>query len=364
VTTPARVAVLPKESGPIRIEEILLPDPGPHQVVVKQSASGICHTQLHQLQAPRPAPSLLGHESTGVVLAAGSEVRHVAEGDRIVVTWLPRTPASASRPPGPTLLPLGDGTLAIALDVFTWADHTLVDEQYVVKVPASTPPDVSAVVGCAVMTGAGAVLHTADVRRGESVAVFGVGGVGLCAVAAARVAGADPIIAVDLDDAKLELARLFGATEGVDASEGDAVVAIHQLTRRRDAVTLLRQPVSGVDYAFDCVGLEATGKQALDAVHAGALGAAPGGMAVLVAATSLDAKLNPVEMLLTEKRLVGSLGGSCQPERDFPTFLGWHRDGTLDLDALVTERYTLERINEATDALAAGRIRGRAILEF
>jgi Zn-dependent alcohol dehydrogenase len=364
VTTLARVAVLPKESAALRIEEVRLPDPGPHQLIVRQSASGICHTQLHQMQAPRPAPALLGHESAGVVLAAGSEVRHVAEGDRVAVTWLPRTPSSASRAPGPTLLPLADGTPAFSMDVFTWADHTLVDEQFVVKLPDSAPPDMSAVIGCAVMTGAGAVLHTAGVRRGESVAVFGVGGVGLCAVATARIAGAEPIIAVDLDAAKLALARHFGATDGVNAAEVNAVATIHDLTRRPDAVTLLRQPVSGVDYAFDCVGLEETGRQAFDSVRSGAFGGAPGGTAVLVAATSLEAKLNSVEMLLGEKRLVGSLGGSCQPERDFPTFLGWHRDGVLDLGALVTERYTLERINEATDALAAGQIRGRAILEF
>jgi Zn-dependent alcohol dehydrogenase len=346
------------------VEEVDLPDPGPHQVLIKQLASGICHTQLHQMEAPRAMPALLGHESTGEVLACGSEVSHVREGDRVIVSWLPRSPASASRPQTPTLLPLPDGTQAFALDVFTWADHTLADEQFVVKVPGDTPPGPSAVVGCAVMTGAGAVLYTAGVGASESVAVLGAGGVGLCVVAAARAVGASPIIAVDLDDGKLELARRFGASHGVNASKKNPIAEIHALTARKDAHTILKQPVSGVDYAFDCVGLAETAQQALAAARTGVFGAAPGGVAVLVAATAMQAELNTVDMLVFEKRLVGTLGGSCQPERDFPTFLDWHRQGVLDLDALVTERYPLERINEATDALAAGRIRGRAILDF
>jgi Zn-dependent alcohol dehydrogenase len=362
--TRARVVVLPGKPGPLQIVEVELPDPGPHQVVVRQFASGICHTQLHQMDAPRLMPSLLGHESTGVVLATGSEVGHVREGDPVVVTWLPRSPECASRPATPMLLPLADGTQAIALDVFTWADHTVADEQFVVKVPAGAPPGPSAVVGCAVMTGAGAVLHTAGVDRGQSVAVFGVGGVGLCAVAAARAVGADPIIAVDLDPAKLELARRFGATCALDASGGDPVPRIHALTAQPDGHTVLKQPVSGVDYAFDCVGLAETCRQALGAARAGTFGVAPGGTAVLVAATSLQAEVNAVDMLLLEKSLAGTLGGACRPERDFPLFFEWHRQGVLDLEALVTERYAIERINEATDALAAGRIRGRAILEF
>lgn len=362
--TRARVVVLPREPGPLRIEEIELPDPGPHQVLVRQIASGICHTQLHQMQAPRLAPTLLGHESTGVVLARGHEVSHVREGDRIIVTWLPRSPDSARRVPPPTQIGLADGTQAFALDVFTWADHTLADESFVVKVPDDVPLAVSAVVGCAVMTGAGAVLHTARVARDESVAVFGVGGVGLCVVAAARIVGASPIIAVDLDAAKLELARTFGATHGIDASKASPVAEIHGLTTRPGTYTLMRQPVSGVDYAFDCVGLAESGAQALGSVRTGAFGAAPGGTAVLVAATNMRAELNTVDLLLSEKKLVGTLGGSCRPERDFPVYLDWHRDGRLDLDALVTQRYPIDRIYEATEALAAGRIRGRAILEF
>ena len=230
--TPARVVVCPAEPGPLRIDEIALPDPGPHQVVVKQFASGICHSQLHQMHGPRGAPQLLGHESTGTVVAAGSEVSHVKEGDRVMVTWVPRSP-DLGRRPNRISLELADGSTAISQGVFTWADNTIADEQYIVSMPEDIRTDVTAIIGCAIMTGSGAAYHTAGVKQGESVAVFGVGGVGLSAIVAAAVIGADPIIAVDLSDEKLEFAKKFGATIGVNASDGDAVEQVRALTTQR-----------------------------------------------------------------------------------------------------------------------------------
>ncbi|MEE9279281.1 MAG: zinc-binding dehydrogenase [Myxococcota bacterium] len=362
--TAARVVVMPGEPGPLRVEEIALPDPGPRHVVVKQFASGICHSQLHQMHAPRTAPGVLGHESTGVVLATGREVSHVQEGDKVLLTWIPRDAANADRAPEPVTLELLGGGEVATRNVFTWADHTIADEQYVVKVPESTRNDVTAIIGCAVMTGSGAVYHTAGVQRGESVAIFGVGGVGLCAVVAARVVGADPIIAVDLDERKLEFARSFGASHGVNASKVDPVEAILELTVRKDGHTIGRQPIRGADYAFDCIGVKTTMEQILPAARGGNFGVAAGGTAVLVGIPTTGLELEPRELLMHEKKLIGSIGGSCHPDRDFPLFLRWQQDGLLDLDALVTERYPIEQINEATAALEAGQIRGRAILEF
>ncbi len=249
-------------------------------------------------------------------------------------------------------------------NVFTWADHTIADEQFVVALPDDVKTDVTSIIGCAVMTGAGAVRNTAGVRRGESVAVFGVGGVGLSAVVAARVVGADPIIAVDLRDDKLEMARRFGATETVNASAGDAVARVRELTADPNLVDMLGRPVGGVDYAFDCIGVKATMEQIVPAARSGVLGAARGGAGVLVGVPRGSVELNAIDMLVNEKRFVASLGGSCQPERDFPVFLDWYRDGRLDLDALVTARYALEDINEATTDLEEGRIFGRSILVF
>ncbi len=359
--TPARVVVCPQGPGPLRIEEVDLPDPGPHQVVVRQFASGVCHSQLHQMHGPRERQQLLGHESTGVVVAAGSAVGHVREGDRVMVTWVVRDP-EATRLPEPASLTLTDGSVAYSQNTFTWADQTIADEQYVVPLPGDAPTDVTAIIGCAVMTGSGAVYHTAGVRRGESVAVFGVGGVGLSAIAAAAVVGADPIIAVDLSEEKLDFAKRFGATIGVNASEVDPVARIHELTARPGELRLNGEPVSGVDYAFDCIGVRQTMEQIMPAVRGGVIGRSTGGTAVLVGVPQTPVELDARDMLIAEKKYIGSIGGSCRPDRDFPMFLRWYHEGELDLDALVTARYPLDAIIEATEALETGAISGRSIL--
>jgi Zn-dependent alcohol dehydrogenase len=244
--TDARVVVAP-ESGDMYVADIALPDPGPRQVVVRQYASGICHSQLHQLHGVRRRPMLLGHESTGTVVAAGGEVSHVAVGDTVLVTWVPRSRHEARQWNGGVRLDIGGGVVAGTADVFTWADHTLVDQSLVVKAPDTIAKDVTAIIGCAVMTGAGAVLNTAGVRAGESVAVFGVGGVGLSAVVAASSIGANPIIAVDLDWTKLEFARRFSATHGVARPQVNVSESKALCRRIRLASVSVRPP-------FDCIG--------------------------------------------------------------------------------------------------------------
>jgi Zn-dependent alcohol dehydrogenase len=363
--TPARVVVLPGEPGPLQIHELELPDPGPYQVVVKQYASGICHSQLHKMHDPRVGKAVIfGHESTGVVLAKGREVKHVKEGDTVMVTWVPRDGEATNRRAEGVTLTLPNGGTAATRNVFTWADNTIADEQFVVKVPADTKRDVTSIIGCAVMTGSGAVYHTAGVKKGESVAVFGVGGVGLSAIAAAAVVGADPIIAVDLSEEKLRFARKFGATIGVNASEVDPVEKIRELTRQPGEFDIMGQEVAGADYTFDCIGVRKTMEQILPAARNGSLGRRTGGMAVLVGVPTTPVELQPLDLLLHEKKYIGSIGGSCRPDRDFPMFLRWYKEGDLDLDALVTSRYKLDQINEATTALARGEIFGRAIMEL
>jgi Zn-dependent alcohol dehydrogenase len=362
--TTARVAVLPKEKGPLAIVEVTLPDPAPHLVVIKQYASGICHSQLHQIHNPRATPVVLGHESTGVVIAKGSEVNHVREGDQVMVTWVPRNKADNPRITQAATITLPDGTLAVSQNVFTWADHTIADEQYVVRIPEDAAKDVTSVIACAVMTGAGAVLYTAGVQKGESVAVFGAGGVGLSAIAAAKVVGADPIIAVDLDDGKLEFARRFGASKTVNASHLDPVTEIRKLTSQDRAYDIRKSPVAGADYAFDCIGHKITMEQILLAARTGSFGESPGGTAVLVGVPQSKVELDALDIMINEKKYIGSIGGSCHPDRDFPVFLEWHKNGQLNLNELVTQRFTLDQVNEAVVALETGRIQGRAIFEF
>ena len=232
------------------------------------------------------------------------------------------------------------------------------------KVNADIKKDVTSIIGCAVMTGAGAVINTANVQKGQSVAIFGVGGVGLSAVVAASVVGANPIIAVDLDDEKLNFAKRFGATHTVNAKNENPVEAIHKLTEKSDIFTMQRKAVSGSDFTFDCIGIKTTMEQIVPACRSGHFGKSDGGTAVLVGVPSTTVELNAIDMLVNEKHFIGSIGGSCTPDKDFPEFLEWHSSGKLDLESMVTARYKLEEINDATTALENGEIQGRAILEF
>ena len=364
-TTAARVIVSPP-TGPLLVEDFEFGDPLPGQVLIRQHASGICHSQLHTIhRANRTTAALLGHESTGDVLSVGEGVTHVAPGDRVFVTWVPRNPAEADAGwRGGYQLDFGGGT-AVTADVFTWATHTIADQSLVVKAPMSMATDVTSIIGCAVMTGSGAVLNTADVQVGQSVAVFGAGGVGLSAIVAAHVRGASPIIAVDLDDEKLAFAERFGATHTVNSRDGGAIDAIREITRGRYSGLGFRGiAVEGVDWAFDCIGVASTMAQIFEAARPGRFGVSKGGTAVLVGIPMTRLDVSAIDLVLQEKAYMGSIGGSCTPDRDFDTFVEWFEDGRLPLNDLVTTRFAIDEVNEAVDALTAGRIAGRAIFEF
>ena len=259
MTTRAAIQVV--SGQPLIIDELELPDPRPDQAVLKLLASGICHSQVHELHDARARPTAFGHEATGVVVRAGSAVTRVREGDRAIVTWVRRD-----------ALPFGQDDRwcgatyrgsAVPWPVFTWSEHALVSEQYLVPIAAGEPADLCSIVGCAVLTGAGAVIHTTRVQPGDSVAVFGVGGVGLSAVRAAAIRGADPIIAVDLRADKLALAREFGATHAVNASTVDPVEAVVDLSG------------GGVDYAFDAIGVRQTTETINQVTRPGSIGRRP-----------------------------------------------------------------------------------------
>ena len=333
------------------VDELEVPDPDPDQVIVKLFSSGICHSQLHQMHNPDlPRPMVLGHEATGVVTHVGRNVGHVSEGDHAIVTWVPRTPVRGR--PAPASSGVTYREKVVNGLVYTWGEDVLVNAEYVVPIASDDPTDVSSIVGCAVLTGAGAVLNTARVRPGDSVAVYGVGGVGLSAIRMAAILEAHPIVAVDLHDDKLEFAKEFGATHGVNASERDPVEAIVEITG------------GGVDFAFDAIGLRVTNEQILPSTRGGGPGADNhGGMAVLIGMPGPEMTLDPRLFMSTQRRYRGSLGATY-PEKDFATFLRRHREGKFPLDKLVTRRYSLDQINEACDALEAGEILGRAIIEY
>jgi len=337
--------------GQLIIDEIEIPDPSPDQVIVKLFSSGICHSQLHQIHQPElPRPLMLGHEGTGVVTHVGTNVTNLQEGDHAIVTWVPKTPSSVRPKPSPSGVTYRE-TLVNG-NVYTWGNDVLVHQDFVVPISKQYPTDLSCIVGCAILTGAGAVMNTAKVRPGNSVAVYGVGGVGLSAIKMASILEAYPIIAVDLDENKLSFAKTFGATHFVNASKTDPIEAILQATN------------GGVDFAFDAIGVKKTNEQILPSVRAGGSGADNhGGMAVLIGIPNQMITIDPALFVRGQRTYRGSLGATY-PEKDFNMFLKWHEEGKFPLDQLITKRYKLEEINTACADLQSGSILGRAIIEF
>jgi Zn-dependent alcohol dehydrogenase len=234
--TRSKAAILVTPNAPLVIDQVTFPDPQPDQVLIKLFASGICYSQLHQIHrtpqtthrgTPAVYPSLLGHEATGVVVAKGHQVTHMQEGDHVMTTWVDRRAVEGAPPRAPVHVQWHGQ--AVPAGPATWTEYTLLSERLVVPLDKEVATDVTSIIGCAVLTGAGVILNTLGVRVNESVAVFGAGGVGLCAIAAAQIVGAYPIIAVDLSDDKLAFAQRFGATHGVNAARDDPVQAIEAM---------------------------------------------------------------------------------------------------------------------------------------
>ena len=347
--TRAAIQIAPGDR--LAVDELELPDPRADQVIVKLFSSGVCHSQLHQMEnAGLARPLILGHEGTGIVAQVGRDVTHLKEGDHAIVTWVPRTPVRGR----PVVPPSGITYHAepVRGNGYTWGEDVLISGDYVVPIAKDVPTDISCIVGCAVLTGAGAVLNTAKVRPGESVAVYGAGGVGLCAIQMASILEAYPVIAVDLTDEKLQMAHEFGATHMENACKGDPVEAIQEITN------------GGVDYAFDAIGLKITNEQILPSTRGGGPGADNhGGMAVLIGLPGWDITIDSRLFVTHQRQYRGSLGATY-PDKDFAMFLRWYQEGKFPLDKLVTRRYTLDDINEACDALKSGEIAGRAIIEY
>jgi Zn-dependent alcohol dehydrogenase len=347
----SRAAIHVGHGKELVVDEVNIPDPKPDQVVVKLYSSGVCHSQLHQMHNPEgPTPALLGHEGFGVVTQIGSDITHLKEGDAAIVTWVPRDPIQGRWKAPSAGVTWNEQPLEGA--TYTWGEDAIVWGGYAVKVADDAPRDLSSIVGCAILTGAGAVTHTAKVRPEESVTVFGVGGVGLSAIQMAAVLQAYPIIAVDIDDEKLEFAKQFGATHTVNSAKVDPVATIIEMTN------------GGVDYAFDAIGLKITNEQILPVTKSGGSGADNiGGMAVLIGMPGPEMTVWPGHFMFHQRQYRGSLGATY-PDKDFDMYLRLYKEGKFPLDKMVTKRYSLDQINEACDDLQSGKILGRAILEF
>ncbi|MEV6293972.1 Zn-dependent alcohol dehydrogenase [Streptomyces sp. NPDC051896] len=357
-----RAAVLPAIGAPLEITGIDLPDPGPGQVRVRLAAAGVCHSDLSLSNGTMrvPVPAVLGHEGAGTVVAVGEGVTHVAEGDPVVLNWAPSCGschacglgevwlcANALNGAADVYARTADGTdLHPGLNVAAFAEETVVSASCVLPLPEGVPLVDAALLGCAVLTGYGAVHHSAKVRPGETVAVFGAGGVGLATLQSARIAGASRIIAVDVSPEKEELARAAGATDYVLASE-NTPREIRALTGKQ-----------GVDVSVECVGRAMSIRAAWDSTRRGGRTTVVG-----IGGKDQEVTFNALEIFHWGRTLSGCVYGNTDPARDVPVLAGHVREGRLDLSALVTERIALEGIPAAFENMLAGK-GGRALVVF
>ncbi|MGW5365404.1 S-(hydroxymethyl)mycothiol dehydrogenase [Actinopolymorpha pittospori] len=349
-----KAVVARAKNEPVSVETIHVPDPGPGEALVQVQACGVCHTDLHYKQGGigEDYPYLLGHEAAGVVEAVGEGVEDVAPGDFVILNWRAVCgkcrACKRGRPwycfathNAKQKMTLADGTeLSPALGIGAFAEKTLVAAGQCTKVDPETPATVAGLLGCGVMAGLGAALNTGAVQRGDSVAVFGCGGVGDAAIAGATLGGATTVIAVDIDDRKLEWARQFGATHTVNARSEDPVERIRELTGG-----------FGVDLAIEAVGRPETYKQAFYARDLA-------GTVVLVGVPTpeLTLELPFLDVFGRGGALKSSWYGDCLPERDFPMLVDLYRNGRLPLDAFVSEEIGINDVEAAFTKMHAGEV--------
>jgi S-(hydroxymethyl)glutathione dehydrogenase/alcohol dehydrogenase len=356
-----RAAVLYEPNTPLKIEDVSLDPPNDDEVLVRVTATGACHSDYHVMDGTwngpgYPLPVILGHEAAGIVEEVGSRVRTTRPGDHVILSFAPNCGrcrmCTVGRPnlcSGLITRPgrFADGTLrhrkgdleinSFGRGMSSFAEYSVVHESAAIPIDPEVPITVAALMGCAVMTGVGAVLNTAAVEPGSTVAVFATGGVGLSVVQGAALANASQIIAVDLLDNKLDYASSFGATDTINASRENAVERIRELT---DGV--------GVDYAFDAIGDARVSRSCYDAVRRG-------GTAVVVGMAPTGTQIPiPATIAGEEKVLKGCFYGSTRPATDFKRLVDFYKHGALKLEGMITRTYALEEINEAFAALARG----------
>jgi len=359
----ANAAVLNAAREPLTVDALALRDPRDGEALVRLGASGVCHSDLHAITGDlmMPTPCVLGHEGAGVVEAVGAGVRRVKRGDHVVLNWVPFCGSCWYCQSGNAYLCETGYISAMTAEVFrrngtvinqfagvgSMAEWTVVAESSCIPLDADIPLDRACLIGCGVMTGVGAVINTARVQAGQSVAVFGAGGVGLNVIQGAVLAGANPIIAVDINERKLGFAKQFGATHTVNGASTDPVSAILELCGGR-----------GADYAFEVIGRPEVVLQAFMAVRRG-------GKAIVIGVPPSTATVSVPGMLfpLAEKSLIGSLYGSASMARDVPRLIDLYRAGKLKLDELITRRYKLAEVNEAFSALEKGEV-ARGVIVF
>ncbi len=358
-----KAAVFREVGKPLEVEEVEISKPGPREVLIRTSAAGVCHSDLHFVEGLYPAatPVVLGHESAGIVEEVGANVTYVKPGDHVITCLSvfcghcemcltghlslcdnPETRRGHEEEPR---LAKNSQTVHQFADLSSFAEQMLVHEHAIVKIREDMPLDRAALIGCGVTTGVGSVFHTASVQPGSTVAVIGCGGVGLSCINGAELAGAGRIIAVDTVENKLDMAKTFGATDVVNASDVNAVGEVRELTG------------GGVQYSFEAIGLKQTAEQAFSMLR-------PGGTATIIGMIPIGVKIELTgAAFLQEKKIQGSMMGSNRFRVDMPRFIDFYLAGKLHLDEMVSKRIELSQVNEAFADMKSGSV-ARSVIIF
>lgn len=358
-----KAAIFREVGQPLEIEDIQISKPGPREVLVRTAAAGVCHSDLHFIEGlyPSNTPMVLGHESAGVVEMVGSDVTYVKPGDHVItclsvfcghcedcLTGHMSLCASAETRRTDEEEPRLSQEKKVVhqfANLSSFAEQMLIHEHALVKIREDMPLDRAALIGCGVTTGVGAVFHTAAVEPGSTVAVIGCGGVGLSAINGAAMAGASKVIAIDMVDSKLEMAKDFGATHTVNGNNGDVVEQVRELTG------------GGVHYSFEAIGLKATAEQSFSMLRAG-------GTSTIIGMIPVGVKIELMgAAFLQEKKIQGSMMGSNRFRVDMPRFIDFYLQGKLHLDQMISKRIGLEDINEAFVEMKTGKV-ARSVIMF
>ncbi len=335
--------VLYKTNGPLVVEELEIPSLQDGQVLVKILFSGVCRAQINEIKAHKGPdkylPHTLGHEASGIVEETGPGVKKVKKGDYVVLTWIKGEGIDA---PSCTYTTHKDKKKINSGAITTFNQYSVISENRIVKIPKEVPPDIAALFGCAVPTGVGIVKNELKAKKGESLAIFGIGGIGSCVLLGAVSAGVSPIIAVDINSDKLEFAKENGATHTVNPKEmdiKDVVAKIKEITNNE-----------GVDYSVDCAGIPLMIEAAFDAIK-------DTGTTIIAGNPAYGEKIRITPFdLIKGKKIFGSWGGSVKPDKDIPLFIQDYLSGKLKVDKLITKTYSLDKINDAIKSLGKGKV--------
>ncbi len=334
-----KAAVLFETNKPLEIQELSLPELKPGQVLVKILCTGICRAQLNEMKAHKGPdkylPHTLGHEASGVVEKVGDDVGKVSEGDYVVLTWIKGDGADI---PNCEYTRNSDGAKVNSGAITTFNEYSVVSENRIVKIPVEVPPSVAALLGCAIPTGVGIVRHELNVEKNNSIAIFGVGGIGSSVLLGAEMVGASPIIAVDINDDKLKFAKESGATHIINSSKENVISRINEIVE------------GGVDYSVDCVGVPMVSEAAFESINYS-------GTAIIAGNAAMGEKISiPPFDLIRGKKIIGTWGGATNPDVDIPFYAQQYLDGKLNVDSLISETYSLININKAFKDLREGKV--------